>query len=86
MNAIWQNAVVALVVAYCAYGALRQLLPRAMQQNINAWGWQRRARLSFWLEHRASIHLRRLGFWLRPPITMSASCGTGAGCNKCGSC
>ena len=86
MNPLWQNALVALIVAYCAFGALRQLMPRALQQTLSAWGWQRRARLSFWLEQRASLHWRRLGVWLRPRIELQTSCGSGAGCNKCGSC
>ena len=86
MTAHWQNLIVALIVVYCAVGAVRQLMPRSLQKDLNAWCWQWRARLSYWLERRYSVRLRRLGVWLRPPITLAATCSSGGACNKCGSC
>lgn len=86
MSTIGQHLLVALIVCYCAFGAFRQLAPRSVQHGIAAWRWQRRAQLSFWLEQRAALPWRRIGFWLRPPMPKTSSCGSGAGCNKCGSC
>ena len=86
LSAVLQNLLVAVIVTYCALGAFRQLVPRAGQTALYSWGWQRRAQLSYWLEHRRAKHWRRLGVWLRPQIVATSGCSSGAGCNKCGSC
>jgi hypothetical protein len=76
-----QGVVVALIVAACAWNALRRLAPRT------AWRMQARAAFLFETPGRPAA-MRRIGVWLRPSVPTATACGSGASsaCSACGSC
>jgi hypothetical protein len=79
MNSVFEILLVALIVSYCAISVLTHLAPKL--------SWRMRAEISFALERQTARRwLVAIGRKLRPPILLGASCGSGGGCNRCGSC
>ena len=77
--ALTQAAILAAIALFALGFAVRRLLPKTSARAL--------ASLANRLDAPGrSPFGRRLGRWLRPSRQAGAGCGSGDGCNRCGSC
>lgn len=78
MSEVLQLLVVGLVVAFCAWRAVKRYAPKT--------AWRLQASLSYGFERAGRpAWSKAIGRWLRPSETVSGD-GCGSGCSTCGGC
>jgi hypothetical protein len=78
MSESLQLVIVGVVVAFCAWRAVRRYAPKT--------AWRLQASLSYFFERKGRPAWSQvIGQWLRP-AEVSAGDGCGSGCTTCGGC